>query len=1760
MTDTSSPYKVARVIRPRPFALLGFGVLFLAVAMLAFASPVSAVETVTIFAADCTTPQTIFHLGDTVCAKVDNVAGGDLNNIYLEWVTPSGAVLFGSAATTLVTTSPQTFTQLLPTSGANVEFGRWHARTANSSDTSPRVTANFDVARLSVIGIRRGSTFYFRSANTVGPGDVVFPFGDAGDVGLIGDWNGDGTHTPGLYRPSTQTFFLASTLPFAGIPDLVIPYGALGDIPLVGDWDGNGTWTIGVYRPSDNTFYLRNSNTVGPADLVIPYGDPGDLPVVGDWDGDGTWTIGVYRPSNNTFYLRNSNTVGFNDILVPYGAPGDKPVVGDWNADDLKSTIGIYRPAEATFYLRNSNTIGFADLVLPFGDIGDTPVIARVNVNKAPAVDPATFSLPENSPNGTVVGTATYVDLDFGQSHTFGITAGNTGTAFAINAGTGQITVNNSAALDFETTPQFLLTVQVTDNGVPPRSGTNTITVNLSNVNEAPSITAGGTLNYTENGPATPIDTTVTVTDDSNITGATVQITTNCVAAQDVLSFANTANITGTPGSCSMTLAGSDTVANYNTALRSVKYNNTSDNPSTSARTVSWQVTDGTFTSNTATSTINVAAVNDPPVLTAGATLGYIENDPATPIDTTITITDLDSANLTGATAVITVNCASLEDVLSFTNTVNIIGTPGSCSMTLAGTDTVANYVAALKSVKYRNSSDNPSGLSRTVTWQVNDGAASNNLSNTATSTINVTPVNDPPTGVVDKAHTVTGNVRIQVPTGSGLLVGVSDIEGNALIAQVDASNASTGNITINADGSYLYNPAAGFTGGTDTVKFKVCDNGAPPACSAVHNLTLTVSDMVWFIDNSLGAPGDGRLTSPFNSISGFTGINDGTGNHPKTGQVIFIDRNTATDYTGPLTLQNNQKVLGKGGSVGLASFAGIPLAPDSDALPTTGGTAPNITTSAAATNGITLASGNTIRGLTVGATTGAKIFGNTFGTVTIGNTTTPDVALSGAGKALDLTSGTFAATSKFSSVATTSSATQGLSLASVAGTVAFGSTTVSGSTTQGISVTNSSVNINFGNTSVTTSGGTGVLLGAVTQGNSGSLTFADLDITPNGGHFGLVATENTGTITTTSGTISTTTNSALAIAGVSTASRTPLAMVLDSVSSTGGTNNISVTNASGSLAMNGGALSGSTGASLTVSGSTATVSYAGSITNLSGAGEISLTNNTGGTINLTGGMSLSTGANTAFTATGGGTVNVTQNNTTIVNTLGSTGTALNVANTTIGASGLTFRSISSNGGTNGIVLSSTGSSGGLTVTGNGGSCTSTATCTGGAIQNKTGDGINLNSMTATNSVTLNNMAITSSGGSHIDATSVKGLTLNNMFLDLSTDHGIKGSSLTNLTISGGTFDRGGLNNTACNFDGMNITNLLGTSTISGATFKRSNTRQLNINNTTSLSSPDQLTINNTNWNTHDVNTVPNNVACFGDHIDVAGDTGSNFRLTVNSTGGGNVFKTAGTAVQASGNGSGTVDAPISGVTSGGTFASGNANTTGVNVVATASSNVTFDMASNTTLGTGSTALIVRHFTNGTIVGKMRSNNVTHVAGVSTDAVSLINQGDGSSVHPTSSTTGNGTGTVSVSNNTVSGDFDRGIYTQAAFSNGTFNQTINNNGVTGTDAAALQGIFVEMAGSGVGSGNDICLNEFSNNVSMTGALAAYRLVHRSTTNCTIDACTFKLQDFVGNGTLLADVTNWITTTKSNVRDGDDTISITFNGQTYLTSAGCPTPP
>ena len=207
---------------------------------------------------------------------------------------------------------------------------------------------------------------YLKNNNTTGFADIQINYGIGGDYPIVGDWDGDGDVTIGIYRNGSFYLRNENTIGFA---DVVFPFGLPGDQPIAGDWNGDGVDTIGVYR--NGMFYLRNDNSTGTPSASFALGIAGDVGIAGDWDGDGLDTTGVFRPSNGALYLKNTNVTGFADIQINYGLPGDKPVTGDWDNDGV-DTIGVYRNGQ--FMLRNSNTIGFAEIVFDLGIPGDMPI------------------------------------------------------------------------------------------------------------------------------------------------------------------------------------------------------------------------------------------------------------------------------------------------------------------------------------------------------------------------------------------------------------------------------------------------------------------------------------------------------------------------------------------------------------------------------------------------------------------------------------------------------------------------------------------------------------------------------------------------------------------------------------------------------------------------------------------------------------------------------------------------------------------------------------------------------------------------------------------------------------------------------------------------------------------------------------------------------------------------------------------------------------------------------------------------------------------------------------------------------------------------------------------------------------------------------------------------------------------------------------------------------------------------------------------
>ena len=401
----------------------------------------------------------------------------------------------------------------------------------------------------------------------------------------------------------------------------------------------------------------------------------------------------------------------------------------------------------------------------------------------------------------------------------------------------------------------------------------------------------------------------------------------------------------------------------------------------------------------------------------------------------------------------------------------------------------------------------------------------------------------------VDDSYAAIGNVRISVPAPGVLGNDFAGVPG-ATITAPPTTSANGGNVALNGDGSFTYNPPAGFEG-TDTFSYTLTNS----AGSNSATVTITVSGMIWFINNTASCPCDGRLTNPFNTLAAFAAVNNGSGNNPAANDNIFLYE-SAIDYIGPVTLLNGQRFIGQDSTASLSAITGLTPPTYSDPLPAMNSGNAVIVNITSAGDSIDVATGNTLRGFT-GGNSGSDITGSGFGTLTVA-----DVTLNGTGQALNLTTGTLAAT--FVSISSTNSATTGISLTSVGGSLSSPSTTITDPAGIGLEVNTSGGSLSFGNTSSTLSGSTGVSL----LTNTGPITFGSLAIAPDANQRGLLATDNSGVITTTGGAI--TASGAVAVQITRGAGTTPLAVSQSSVSATGGTSGIVLTNTSGSLTVTG--------------------------------------------------------------------------------------------------------------------------------------------------------------------------------------------------------------------------------------------------------------------------------------------------------------------------------------------------------------------------------------------------------------------------------------------------------------------------------------------------------------------------------------------------------------------------------------------------------------
>jgi C1A family cysteine protease len=239
----------------------------------------------------------------------------------------------------------------------------------NAAGTDTLIKTSYIVVNGDKIGVfRNASGTWYMDFNTTGVVDKIFQFGKAGDVPVVGDWNGDGTTDAGVFRPSNGDWYLNYYKD--SISHKAFHFGTIGDIPVNGDWDGDGTTDAGVFRPSVGNWYLDTTKT-GVVNTSFQFGKSGDIPVTGDWDGDGTTDAGVFRSATGTWYLDTTKT-GVVNTSFQFGKSGDIPVTGDWDGDGT-TDAGVFRPSAGNWYLDTTKT-GAVNTSFQFGKYGDIPV------------------------------------------------------------------------------------------------------------------------------------------------------------------------------------------------------------------------------------------------------------------------------------------------------------------------------------------------------------------------------------------------------------------------------------------------------------------------------------------------------------------------------------------------------------------------------------------------------------------------------------------------------------------------------------------------------------------------------------------------------------------------------------------------------------------------------------------------------------------------------------------------------------------------------------------------------------------------------------------------------------------------------------------------------------------------------------------------------------------------------------------------------------------------------------------------------------------------------------------------------------------------------------------------------------------------------------------------------------------------------------------------------------------------------------------
>jgi Domain of unknown function (DUF4347)/Cadherin domain/Bacterial cadherin-like domain len=636
-------------------------------------------------------------------------------------------------------------------------------------------------------------------------------------------------------------------------------------------WDGNA-WTSTLTATASGGSTTDLNVALGfehdSGDLLAAYGKSGsNFVAYRTWTNGGGWSAETASHAN----------------LNLGATPGALTLAADPNSNQLM--LGTRDSGNDVRYALWTGSAWSTALADSTGDAGGAYAMPMAFVwydnNRTPVIGTTALSMAENS---TLADNVASSDAD-GDARSYSIVGGADQALFTIDSGTGALSF--VSAPDYENPTDagannvYDVIVQVADG----QGGTDSesVAVTVTNVNEAPAATnLSAAETYTEDTALNLTDIVISDVDSASVT-ATLTLSN---AAAGSLNTGTSGAVTSTYNAGTGVWTASGAIANVNTLLAGLSFTPAAN--FNSNFTISTSVSDGVAAPVTGSKAMTGTALNDAPVVsTTGSTLAYTENGAATAVDTVLTLSDVDNANLGSATVTISAGFASAEDTLAFTDQNGISGSwnAGTGVLTLTGSATVANYQTALRSITYVNSSDNPNTTTRTVSFVVNDGAAN---STTGTRSISITAVNDAP---------------LVTSSGGGASASISVAENTTAVTTVTSSDADGGapvySILAGGDGAKFSVNAS--TGVLTFVTAPDYENPSDLGADNVYNLTLQVSDGGGGIDTQAIAVtvtdvADGIRVTPTSvaPIGGETRVNTNTGDiqtiNPNVAQAIATD------------------------------------------------------------------------------------------------------------------------------------------------------------------------------------------------------------------------------------------------------------------------------------------------------------------------------------------------------------------------------------------------------------------------------------------------------------------------------------------------------------------------------------------------------------------------------------------------------------------------------------------------------------------------------------------------------------------------------------------------------------------------------------------------------------------------------------------------------------------------------------------------------